>query len=206
MYWLFFFYIVLIEGFYICLNVHHVKHFVGFSFFFFLNRFKNSFLKERFVALLGLSMKVNHFIPEKNPKGNGGGEKVEKSWKWITERAGKSIIIVNLNQSLLLQKDSRLVFIGAHAYNLKKKEKEKGDGATEPWPQIFILSEKKRGEGERKKWTLTSKISGGVSAEALMSRSQKELWKPEILFRRRTGAHTGWEGGGQHTPSASSTG
>lgn len=95
-------------------------------------------------------MKVNHFIPEKNPKGDGGGEKVEKSWKWITERAGKSIIIVNLNQSLLLQKDSRFVFIGAHAYNLKKKKKKKGDGATEPWPQIFILSEKKR-EKEREK-------------------------------------------------------
>lgn len=34
---------------------------------------------ERFVSLLGLSMKVNHFIPEKNPKGDDGGEKVEKS-------------------------------------------------------------------------------------------------------------------------------
>ena len=49
--------------------------------------------------------------------------------------------------------------------------------------------------------------------EALMSSSQKEPWKLEIPFRRRTGSRRsergrkgGRERGSQHTPSASSTG
>lgn len=53
-----------------------------------------------------------------------GGEKLREMFK-MYKRDGqvcKSIIMVNLNQSFLLQKDSGLICIGAHTYNLKKNE------------------------------------------------------------------------------------
>lgn len=108
----------------ICSKVFHIKkvaHFIG---FFFPPKSKDNFVKKCLVSPLGFSVKVNHFIPERTQ--SMVVKNWRKSWKWITEGAGKSIIIVNLNQSLLLQKDSRLIFIGAHAYNFKK-EKKKGD-------------------------------------------------------------------------------
>ncbi len=46
----------------------------------------------------------------------------------------------------------------------------------------------KRSHPNKKKWDIDFKNSSIVSAEALMRSSQKELWKPEIPFRRRTGA------------------
>lgn len=105
-------------------HIKKVAHFIGFFFFFPSPR---TILRRNVWSVLwDFSVKVNHFIPERTQ--SVVVKNWRKSWKWITEGAGKSIIIVNLNQSLLLQKDSRLIFIGAHAYNFKKERKKKGDG------------------------------------------------------------------------------
>lgn len=72
--------------------------------------------------------------------------------------------MANLNQSFPLQKDSCFIFIGAHTYNLKNKEPQNHD-------HKFSSKVKKK----KKNWDIDFKISGIVSAEALMSRSQKEL-------------------------------
>lgn len=67
------------------------------------------------------------------------------------ERAGKSIIIVNSNQSLL-QKDTCSVFIGSRACNLKNGEKEmtKKETGLRNHDHKFSFGVKKRRGAEEK--------------------------------------------------------